>query len=148
VLWKGFPASEATWEPLSHLKGVMDLVRAFEASTACTTPSSTAGAWLVESIVGKRTRRGKTEYCVLWKGFPASEATWEPLSHLKGVMDLVRVFESKVGQNCNSQTPKKTGARPESAGDPLVGARVEKQFGNTLYGGQSSSPSASCGNLY
>jgi hypothetical protein len=34
--------------------------------------------FLVEKILGKRTRKGKVEYKVKWQGYTVKEATWEP----------------------------------------------------------------------
>ena len=32
------------------------------------------------------------QYLVLWKGYPLSEATWEPESNLKNAPDIVKQF--------------------------------------------------------
>ena len=56
-------------------------------------------AWEVERVVGKRTRRvrgrNRTEYCVLWKGFPEWEKTWEPSSNLRMAPEAVARFEDE-----------------------------------------------------
>ncbi len=43
----------------------------------------------VERIVDSRIRNRRTEYLVLWEGYPSSEATWEPLANVNGSQALV-----------------------------------------------------------
>lgn len=54
-----------------------------------------APAYEVESIVGKAIVDGVLKYEVKWKGYPDSENTLEPLSHLRqpAVMRMVRAFD-------------------------------------------------------
>ena len=40
----------------------------------------------VDRILAKRPHRNTWEYLVLWKGYAAHEATWEPLSNLGNAM--------------------------------------------------------------
>jgi hypothetical protein len=49
----------------------------------------------VQEIQDKRTRRGKTEYLVLWKGFNQHDATWEPIENLTHCKALVRAYEEQ-----------------------------------------------------
>ncbi len=51
----------------------------------------------VESIGKSRTnkRRKRVEYLVFWKGYPPSEATWEPLENLEGAIEIVKGFHRK-----------------------------------------------------
>lgn len=59
------------------------------------------GNYTVEKVVGKRVRDGSkkyiysdcVEYKVKWLGYPSHQNTWEPLKHLKNVMELVEDFE-------------------------------------------------------
>jgi len=53
----------------------------------------------VEAIVDKRTRRGREEFLVHWKGLdPIREATWEPPPNLTNCTELLRSFENaKLG---------------------------------------------------
>jgi hypothetical protein len=44
----------------------------------------------VEKVVGERTRQGKKEYLVQWKGYTADERTWEPVSHLDGSREALQ----------------------------------------------------------
>ncbi len=46
-------------------------------------------------ILKKRTRHGKTEYLVEWKGYHLEDSTWEPLSNLDNASDLIKEFNSR-----------------------------------------------------
>jgi hypothetical protein len=46
----------------------------------------------VEQILDSRLFRCQLQYVVLWKGYPISEATWEPTHHLTHAPDIVRAF--------------------------------------------------------
>jgi hypothetical protein len=48
----------------------------------------------VEYLTGRRTVRRQVQYFVKWKGYPASESTWEPRSELmKHASDVVLKYE-------------------------------------------------------
>ena len=48
----------------------------------------------VESIIDKRlNKKGKPEYKIKWKDYPFEECSWEPLSHLKNVLFMIKEFE-------------------------------------------------------
>ena len=54
----------------------------------------------VEAIINKRMRkygrgRERVEYLVLWKGYPAHEATWLPLSALKQAKEAIQSYEQR-----------------------------------------------------
>jgi hypothetical protein len=56
-----------------------------------------AEEFVVDQIINKRERgqRHKSiEYLVLWKGYPAWEASWEPVSHLKNAQEEINEFEN------------------------------------------------------
>ena len=70
--------------------------------------SDDQAAYEVEKILDKKKISGKVYYKVQWKGFPASEATWEPLSHLGNAKDLIRdyrksEFKSVVTSNYHTR---------------------------------------------
>lgn len=46
----------------------------------------------VEEILDEGKRRGKTEYLVLWKGYPRHGATWEPAHHLANAQEVLQDF--------------------------------------------------------
>jgi hypothetical protein len=43
----------------------------------------------------KRGSRQIDQYLVEWKGYPISEATWEPIENLTGSMELVAEFNQQ-----------------------------------------------------
>jgi hypothetical protein len=54
----------------------------------------------VECIRDSRTRRGKLEYLVHWKGYSREEDTWEPAKDLKGgnnelLLELIDKFHKE-----------------------------------------------------
>merc|ERR1712062_279241 len=51
----------------------------------------------VESVVSKReTEEGKVEYLVKWKGYDASDNTWEPVENLESSQELIDEFEGRT----------------------------------------------------
>ena len=53
--------------------------------------------WEVEAILAKRLFRGRRlQFLVKWKGYPASDSSWEPLGNLLHARDLVRRFDPTV----------------------------------------------------
>ena len=68
----------------------------------------------VEAIIDKRlNKKGKPEYKIKWKNYPFEECSWEPLSHLKNVMIMVKEFEqnhnkeSSTSSTCDTFIKKK-----------------------------------------
>merc|ERR1719245_2142056 len=51
----------------------------------------------VETVVSKRdTEEGKVEYLVKWKGYDASDNTWEPIENLESSQELIDEFEGRT----------------------------------------------------
>ena len=57
------------------------------------TLSDNSEKYEVETILDKRTFKGKTQYLVKWIGYPLHDATWEPVNHLKNANLKVKEFE-------------------------------------------------------
>ena len=59
---------------------------------------------MVERIIGKKVMGKKVLYKVKWQGYPESESTWEKVSHLRYVSELVDSYESQrsKGQEKNA----------------------------------------------
>jgi hypothetical protein len=49
--------------------------------------------WEVERIIGHRKRGRGHQYHVLWKGYPISEATWEPESAFEHAIDMLQEYK-------------------------------------------------------
>jgi len=58
----------------------------------------------VETILNKRTNRGRTEYLIKWKGYSTKESTWEPLSNLKNIKEIIQKYELKFGKKKKDET--------------------------------------------
>ncbi len=54
--------------------------------------------YTVDKIIGKRFNEefNEYEYKIKWKGYTLEESTWEPLSSLEFVMDLVSDYDNKL----------------------------------------------------
>ena len=50
----------------------------------------------VERILGRRFHRGREEYLVKWAGFPEDQSTWEPVTHLLNVLDMLEAFNEQL----------------------------------------------------
>lgn len=49
--------------------------------------------FVVETILAKKVIDNITQYKVKWQGYPLSQSTWEPVSHLANVKDMIMDFE-------------------------------------------------------
>jgi len=64
----------------------------------------------VEKILDKRDINGKVEYKIKWEGYPNSQCTWEPMSNLESVKELVEEYEKNhekkmLGKKRNTKHP-------------------------------------------
>ena len=64
------------------------------------------GVWEVDRVAEEKREQGKTMYKVLWKGFPLSEATWEPAENLHET--TIRAWTKTKNQH-SRRKPKKRG---------------------------------------
>ena len=56
---------------------------------------STGEEYEVDQILDSRYRRRQLQYLVLWKGYPISDATWEPITHLQNALEAIRDFHQR-----------------------------------------------------
>ena len=47
----------------------------------------------IESIITHKIKGKKKYYLIKWKGYPIIDCSWEPLSHLSNVIDIIKEFE-------------------------------------------------------
>merc|ERR1712238_438172 len=117
VKWRGYLASESTWEPAENLSGTaLKTALAYDAKVkkevklndsyleienitrhgCCKDETKQNG----QKVKGKRKRKReepKIEYFVKWKGYPASESTWEPAESLTSTaLQMVQAYDAKV----------------------------------------------------
>ena len=46
----------------------------------------------VENIITRRTIGKTSYYLIKWKGYPLTDSSWEPISHLYNIIDMVKEF--------------------------------------------------------
>lgn len=61
--------------------------------------------YLVEKIIGKRIKNGKIQYKIKWEGYPLSQSTWEPVSNLQNILEMIDDYNRN--QNKNEKNPPK-----------------------------------------
>jgi hypothetical protein len=107
------PASMSRTHPVFHVSKLrpyvpVDVVRfPSQPAPSCPPPEIVEGEphYEVEEIVAKRTVRlrggaEQLQYRVMWKGYPATESTWEPLDHLHNAQDCIAAYEQgRTGRN-------------------------------------------------
>ena len=85
VKWKN--QADPDWVSQDNLETAKEKIQEYENSL------TSEQDYEIEKILEKRVHKGKLQYFVKWKNF--DETTWEPLSHLKDVRDMIDEFEKK-----------------------------------------------------
>ena len=52
----------------------------------------------VEGILRDKGKGARRRFLVLWKGYPLSEATWEPVEHLDNAQDVLEDYLRRVSK--------------------------------------------------
>lgn len=61
--------------------------------------------YIVEKILDRKKEGKKFLYKVKWEGYPESSCTWEPLSNLQNVREMVKDFDKQFDlTNMNVQS--------------------------------------------
>ena len=48
----------------------------------------------VDKIITRKIKKGKKYYLIKWKGFSLEHSTWEPISHLSKILNIVEIFDN------------------------------------------------------
>eukprot|EP00771_Trimastix_marina_P000645 gnl/Trimastix_PCT/1668.p1 GENE.gnl/Trimastix_PCT/1668~~gnl/Trimastix_PCT/1668.p1 ORF type:complete len:459 (-),score=115.80 gnl/Trimastix_PCT/1668:63-1388(-) len=104
VTWKGYP-DEITWVPEKDMH-CSDAIAEFEKSESI---------YVVESILDKRETKTGTEYYVCWKGFPKSQASWEPRQNLFCDSKLTK-FEAEYARKHKQPTKRRQSQSRRASG--------------------------------
>ncbi|KAI3709813.1 hypothetical protein L2E82_39580 [Cichorium intybus] len=59
-------------------------------------PKLAEGFYEIESVRKKRSRKGKVQYLIKWRGWPEAANTWEPFENLKSCSDVIEAFEERI----------------------------------------------------
>ncbi len=98
------------------------------------TQTEEEGEYEVEQILDKEVKRGKPVYLVKWKGYPESDATWEPVNNLGNVKNLIQQYEashqdSQKGSDKSSKAEKSSEAKTKKSKSSVLDSskKIQKQ---------------------
>jgi len=81
--------------PVSHASILQRCNQSIPLQTTAT-PVEPETEYEVEDILGKRMISGEAHYLVKWKGYPASESTWELKENLLNCVRTLQQFRKVV----------------------------------------------------
>ena len=61
----------------------------------------------VENIITRKIKGKNKFYLIKWKGYPIKYSTWEPITHLDNIMDLVEKFDNNFPNSINKRQLRK-----------------------------------------
>lgn len=76
----------------------------------------------VEKIIDKKNDGDTVKYLVKWEGYPISESTWEPISNLKNVLDLIEEYEKRLGVETKKSRPGSKKPKPSPVEESSIGS--------------------------
>ena len=72
----------------------------------------------------KRRINGKEEYLIKWKGYSDEDSTWEPLSHLKLILDEVKEFNNNfIKSNKKKEQKEESKENKNKENNKLLGKK-------------------------
>ncbi|KAL5699807.1 La ribonucleoprotein [Ranunculus cassubicifolius] len=71
-------------------------------------PKLAEGFFEIEAVRGKRTRKGKRQYLIKWRGWPETANTWEPFDNLQSCSDIIQAFEQRSAKTSRKRKRKHT----------------------------------------
>ena len=82
-----------------HISNLVEYTAKGNTDIARPAPVEGDDLFIVDRILKHRGSGNKRRYLVKWQGFPRSEATWEPISNLSDIIDMVTEYCSNTGIN-------------------------------------------------
>ena len=57
--------------------------------------------YTVEFIITRKIKGKKKFYLIKWEGYPITDCSWEPISHLSNINDMVKEFDDNFPNSIN-----------------------------------------------